>query len=1019
MPRASSSGGTLRTLGRAALVAIAGLSLSAPLLGAEITGAAKREIFRAPGAGEPYNVPVTFANPNFPNSPDETTFLDTFTAPQSANPNVEDYLSKLSCYIHPSVTGDYVFFFATDDHGALYLSTDATPANLKLIAEETVWSNPLQWVSSGGSSDLPSKRSDQFPGTKWPGGNTIHLLSGSKYYAEAYDREGGGGDNTSVTMLLASDVAGGLPADSDPSTLTGSVISVDAPDATAISTQPLSQTIFQARPVSFTTKVIVLPADLVQDGTLVVPGGVATGSETGAEALHPGVTYQWQRNDVDIPFVDANADGFADDGSDSETYSIPTVATSDNGAKFRCVVTIAGKKYTSAEAVLTISSDNIPPTFVASGGDGNPGDALTTITLTFDEKMDTNKLSTATYKVSGGVTVSSAAVAPSQLAVVLTTSKQTEATLYTVTVTGATDLAGNALTPNTATYNSLKFHTGLLNYARWENTTDDVDAFITGGYLTDLPTVTAVLTQFYYPATSPNVDNFSDHIAGYFTPATTGDYVFFFSSDDHGVLFLSTDDSPANRQEIARETAWSNAGDWVATGAGNSGADFASKRSDTDGTGTWPTAPGGGNITLTKGKRYYIESFHHEGGGGDDNTATFKLASDPDPTDGPTALKGDLIGTYVDVTALPPIITARPTGTHFNMGDTVTFTATVESASPVTYQWYQSKQPVANATNATLTIPNAGPGAVGDYYVSVSNANGTVTSFPDDDVRAIMNGAFVIEAEDYNYGGGKTLPAASVMPLGTNVYYGLDGLPGIDFHLVGQSTADPSANGNAYRNGYITDDGTTTNAFPTAPEAFGNVDVLNDAGNSDRGSITIVQNHKIGWGDAGEWYQYTRDFPAGTYNAVAGVGQDGRGVTNVGVSLSLVTGDITKTNAATTVLGSILTDGTGAWSSDDYIPFKDPSDPTKLASFTLGANTTVRFTITVGGPDLDFLMFYKVGGSVALPTVSIGADGKITYTGTLTSATDPAGPYTAVAGATSPYTPNTGAAAHTFYRSSN
>ena len=1018
MPRASSSGGTLRTLGRAALVVIAGVSLSAPLLGAEITGAAKREIFRAPGTGEPYNVPITFTNPNFPNSPDETTFLDTFTAPQSANPNVDDYLSKLSCYIHPSVTGDYVFFFATDDHGALYLSTDATPANLKLIAEETVWSNPLQWVSSGGSSDLPSKRSDQFPGTKWPGGNTIHLLSGSKYYAEAYDREGGGGDNTSVTMLLASDVAGGAPADTDPSTLTGSVISVDAPDATAISTQPLSQTIFQARPVSFTAKVIVLPADLVQDGTLVVPGGVATGSEGAADAFHPGVIYQWQRNDVNIPLVDANADGLADDGSDSETYSIPTVTLADNGAKFRCIIKVGTKTLTSAEAVLTVSNDNVPPTVIASGGDGHPGDALTTVTLTFDEKMDTNKLNTATYKVSGGVTVTSAAVAPSQTAVVLTTSKQTENTPYTVTITGATDLAGNALTPNTADFSSLAFKSGLLNYARWENTTDDVDTFIGAGYLTDLPTYTTVLTQFYYPQTSPNVDNFSDHIAGYFTPATTGDYVFFFSSDDHGVLFLSTDDSPANRQEIARETVWSNAGDWVATGAGNSGADFASKRSDTDATGTWPTAPGGGNISLTAGKRYYIESFHHEGGGGDDNTATFKLASDNDPTDGSTALKGDLIGTYVDLSTLPPVITTRPKGMHFNSGDTLTFSVVVDSAKPVTYQWYQSKQPVANATNATLTIPNAGPGNVGDYLVTVTSVNGSVSSYPDDDVRAIMNGAFVIEAEDYNYGGGKTVAAASVAPLAASIFYGLDGLPGIDFHLVNQSTSDPTVNGNVYRDGYVDTNGTAV-AFPVLPEALGNVDVLDDVGNGDRGDTTLSHNYKIGWGDTGEWYQYTRDFPAGTYNAVAGVGQDGRGVTNVGVSLSLVTGDITKTNAATTVLGSIISDGTGAWSSDDYIPFKDPSDPTKLASFTLGANTTVRFTITVGGPDLDFLMFYKVGGTVALPTVSIGADGKITYTGTLTSATDPAGPYTAVAGATSPYTPNTSAAAHTFYRSSN
>jgi hypothetical protein len=1013
--QAPSGGGTLRTLGRAALVVITGLSLSAPLLGAEITGAAKREIFRSPGAGEPNANPPTFANPNYPNTPDETTFLDTFSAPQSANPNVEDYLSKMTCYIHPQVTGDYVFFFSSDDHGALYLSTDDSPSNLKLIAQETNWSDPLKWTSSGGSSDLTAKRSDQFTGTTWPGGvgAPIHLVSGKKYYAVAFDKEGGGGDNTSVTMLLAGDVAAGAPSDGDVSTLTGNVISVDAPDATAISRQPLSQTIVQGRPVSFTAKVTVLPADLVQDGTLVVPGAVATGSEIGAEALHPGVTYQWQRNGVNVPLVDVNGDGIADDGSDSETYTIDPVAAGDNGAKFHCVIKVGAKTLTSADAVLTVNSDNVPPTFVATGGDANPADALTTVTLTFNEKMDTNTLNAATYKISGGITVSAANVA-SPTVVILTTSKQAENTPYTATVTGAKDIAGNALTPNTASFSSLAFKTGVVNYQRWDNISVDVDAFVTDSFGTLAASEAGVLSQFYYPQTSPNLDNFVSHLAGYFIPPATGDYVFFFSSDDHGVLYLSTDDSPANKQEIARETSWSNAGNWATSDNGS--ADLDSKRSDKCSTSTWPT---GATISLTKGKKYYIESFAKEGGGGDDNTATFKLASDADPANGSTALKGDAVGTYVDLSTLPPVITQRPQGVHFNKGDSVTFSVTVDSPKPVSYQWYQSKKPVANATNATLTIPNAGPGAVGDYYVVATSVNGSVSSYPDDDARAIMNGAFVIEMEDYNYGGGKSVPAASVMPPAPSLYYGLDGLPGIDFHLANQSTSDPTANGNVYRNGYKDTNGVTVD-FPTAPEALGNVDVLDDGGNGDRGDITIAQNHKIGWGDTGEWYQYTRDFPPGVYNVVLGAGLDGRAVDALGAQLQIVTGDITKVNAATNTVGALLSDGTGAWSSDDYILFKDPSDASKLAEVTLNKNTTVRAYMSAGGYDFDFLMFYKIRDiPTDKPLISIGADGKITFTGTLQGASDPAGPYTPVAGATSPFTPDRSAAAQKYYRSSN
>ena len=58
-------------------------------------------------------------------------------------------------------------------------------------------------------------------------------------------------------------------------------------------------------------------------------------------------------------------------------------------------------------------------------------------------------------------------------------------------------------------------------------------------------------------------------------------------------------------------------------------------------------------------------------------------------------------------------------------------------------------------------------------------------------------------------------------------------------------------------------------------------------------------------------------------------------------------------------------------------------------------------------------------GGVAAPTIGIGVDGKITFTGTLHGSDNAAGPYAPVAGATSPFAPNTGAAAQKFYRSGN
>jgi hypothetical protein len=266
----------------------------------------------------------------------------------------------------------------------------------------------------------------------------------------------------------------------------------------------------------------------------------------------------------------------------------------------------------------------------------------------------------------------------------------------------------------------------------------------------------------------------------------------------------------------------------------------------------------------------------------------------------------------------------------FAKGETVTFTVDAQSALPMTYQWFQNKHAIAGATAATLTIPNAGVLNVGDYYCEVTNDNGKATTYPDNDSRAIMKGALVIEAEDYNYDNGKTLAAASVSPLVSDLYVGKDGVLDVDFHIV-ENNSDSGCCGNSLRNGWV-DNGTTVSA-----ETGANMDVIidNGGGNTERPDYTLVNNYKLGWGDNGEWYNYTRSFPAGNYNAVWVGSRDGRDADAYGRSLEIVTGDITKVDAATTVVGELVFSGTGGWSSNDSIPFLTPGGTTP-AVVTLG-----------------------------------------------------------------------------------
>ena len=123
--------------------------------------------------------------------------------------------------------GNYVFYISADDDADLFLSTDDTVANKKLIASEPVWNDSKKWVlTDRRNADHPENRSDQFQGTQWPtkntdGGATIALKKGNKYYIEAVQHEGGGGDNVGVNFKLATDAD---PADGDDTLMVAATI---------------------------------------------------------------------------------------------------------------------------------------------------------------------------------------------------------------------------------------------------------------------------------------------------------------------------------------------------------------------------------------------------------------------------------------------------------------------------------------------------------------------------------------------------------------------------------------------------------------------------------------------------------------------------------------------------------------------------------------------------------------------------------------------------------------------------
>jgi aryl-phospho-beta-D-glucosidase BglC (GH1 family) len=118
------------------------------------------------------------SNPNYPNSPTGSEQLTSLEGPVNA---AENYGARIRGYIHPSISGAYTFWLASDDYGELRLSTNDNPASATRIAYVDGWTNSREW------SKYPSQKSA-----------AINLVAGQKYYIEVLQKEGNGGDNVAV-----------------------------------------------------------------------------------------------------------------------------------------------------------------------------------------------------------------------------------------------------------------------------------------------------------------------------------------------------------------------------------------------------------------------------------------------------------------------------------------------------------------------------------------------------------------------------------------------------------------------------------------------------------------------------------------------------------------------------------------------------------------------------------------------------------------------------------------------------
>ncbi|MFC4509968.1 immunoglobulin domain-containing protein [Flavobacterium buctense] len=162
----------------------------------------------------------------------------------------------------------------------------------------------------------------------------------------------------------------------------------------------------------------------------------------------------------------------------------------------------------------------------------------------------------------------------------------------------------------------------------------------------------------------------------------------------------------------------------------------------------------------------------------------------------------------VTVDSTPPVFTLQPVATLERcQGTTATFTATVSSATPVTYQWFKNGSPLTNgtgisgATTATLTLTGTTPLTSGSYTVTATNCSAVsseaavLTVYPTPTAVAPVAQVYCIDA---------TVPATPLVGTPSGVTFDISG--GASVGLPNQTgvTQIPSFNPTASGNVTIT-----------------------------------------------------------------------------------------------------------------------------------------------------------------------------------------------------------------------
>ncbi|HEX3628691.1 MAG TPA: hypothetical protein VH280_25050 [Verrucomicrobiae bacterium] len=199
------------------------------------------------------------------------------------------------------------------------------------------------------------------------------------------------------------------------------------------------------------------------------------------------------------------------------------------------------------------------------------------------------------------------------------------------------------------------------------------------------------------------------------------------------------------------------------------------------------------------------------------------------------------------------------------------------------------------------------------------------------------------EAEDFDFNGGQFIDNPVLSTNSLLSYYGTEGVTNVDEYV-------PNFNPTNQPHLWRTNDEVS----------------IAGAGDTPRAQFVAagVPDYLIGYFNPSNWVNYTRTYPAGTYNIYGRLANGNGGLANC--SLAEVTSGQGTTNQTLTPLGMFQFSARG-WNSFNFVPLTDPWG--NVQAVTLNGQTTLRVTSGPLGGGINANFFLLAPGTNTPPAI--------------------------------------------------